>query len=45
MEVFGKENVVYLLAESTNVLNGKYLLRTYVAVQQNLFKWLGASSL
>ncbi len=45
MEVFGKENVVYLLAESTNVLNGKYLLRTYVAVQQNLFKRLGTSSL
>ncbi len=34
MEVFGKENVVYLLAESTNVLNGRcYYLR------------LGASSL
>ena len=45
LEVFGKENVVYLLAESTNVLNGKYLLRTYVAVQQNLFKRLGTSSL
>ncbi len=33
--MFGKENVVYLLAESTNVLNGKYLLS----------KTVGASSL